>query len=363
MIQFHSTDRPTSLHRYEGLTAYLESTGTAPKTLSSEEFSALSADERDAYDRRRVLHLSGGILLNTPYLAQAKRLLTDCFKENVGSNSGHTGLMLSGRSTLGKTTIAKALMRYVYAQYARQVPEFREFGQRPVIYIEVPAASTGKLLMRRFADFFGQSGKSSESMGSIRTRIVDLIAAAGTQLIVVDELHNLAKSSTGNGESVDLLKDLHNDLAATFMYAGIDLTGGDLLAGSRGQQIAGRFKVLEMSPYVYSDATDRKTWQGLIAAFEKQLLLHDHEMGSLLKLKDYLYARTGGSLGSLGRLLTGSAIEAITNPDIKVEQIDQDLLATRTVDFTAEARYAQWLARPGHTSPPAISQSKTAVLA
>ncbi|MGB6058646.1 MAG: TniB family NTP-binding protein [Microthrixaceae bacterium] len=361
MIQFHSTDRPTSLHRYEGLTTYLESDDAPPKTLSSRQFAGLSAAEREAYDRGRVLHLSGGILLNTPYLAQAKRLLTDCFKENVGSNSGHTGLMLSGNSTLGKTTIAKALMRFVYAQYARQYPEFRDFGQRPVIYIEVPAASTGKLLMRRFADFFGQSGRSSESMGSIRTRIVDLIAAAGTQLIVVDELHNLSKSSAGNGESVDLLKDLHNDLAATFMYAGIDLTGGDLLAGPRGQQIAGRFKVLELSPYVYSNAADRITWKGLIASFEKQLLLHDHENGTLLKHKDYLYARTGGSLGSLGRLLTGSAIEAITNPDIKLERIDRDLLDTRTVDFTAETRYAQWRARPGRTSPPASSRQEAAV--
>lgn len=341
MIYFHNTDRPAPLHRREGLNQFLSTPASKPQLRDT---LAMSDVEREAYDRARIVHLSGGIVLGTPHLTQARNLLAQCFAENIGRNSGHAGLILSGASTLGKTTIAKSLMRYIYGQYKRQFPGFDPAVNVPVVYIEVPAASTGKLLMKTFADFFGLHVQSRESMASMLSRITDVINAAGAQLIVVDELQNLAGRSTGLGESVDVLKNLHNDLAATFLYAGIDLTSGSLLAGSRGNQIASRFNILEMSRYTLSDPKHRKDWRGLVRAFEKDLVLHDHELGSLAELSDYLYQRTNGSIGSLARLLLGSAIEAITNPELD-ERIDKALLDTRKLDFTAETAYALRKAR------------------
>ncbi|WP_168626983.1 TniB family NTP-binding protein [Cryobacterium sp. BB307] len=349
MLHFHNTDRPSSLYQHEGLTQYLNTAIAKPVMAEAAELTAMSPAQRADYDRQRIVYLSGGIVLKTHYLDEAKRLLAQAFAENIGRNSGHAGLVLSGASTLGKTTIAKALMKYVFNQYRRQFPDFHEHGRVPVVYVEVPAASTGKLLMKTFADFFGLHVKSGESMGSIRARIVDFVNAAGTQLIVVDELQNLAGRGTGNGESVDLLKNLHNDLAATFLYAGIDLTTGALLSGARGQQIASRFSILEMTPFSLSDAADRRSWRGLIPAFERELLLHEHETGTLAELSDYLFARTGGSIGSLGRLITGSAIEAITNPNLP-ERIDKALLDSRKLDHTAETAHARSQARQNSTT-------------
>jgi hypothetical protein len=346
MLHFHSHDRPSALFNREGLDTYLSRLPKKPELVSEQQYGALSPEEKAQHDRARILHLSGGIVLNTPYLHEAKVVLQRCFAQNIGRNSGHTGLILSGRSTVGKTTIAKSLMRYVYNQYARTYPDFRDRDQVPVLYIEVPAASTGKLLMTTFAEFFGMHIRSGESMGNIRSRVVDIIGAAGTQLIVVDELQNLAGRGTGNGESVDLLKTLHNDLPATFVYAGIELTGGALLAGPRGQQLSSRFNILEMEPFQISKPQDRATWRKLLPAFESELPLRDQEPGTLAGLSDYLYQRTGGSIGSLGRLVTDAAIEAIYNRDLP-EQVNEALLDTITIDHTAELSNLNSAARKG----------------
>jgi hypothetical protein len=197
--------------------------------------------------------------------------------------------------------------------------------------------------MRTFTDFFGMTVRNGETMVSLRNRVVDLLNAAGTQLVVIDELHNLARNTQGNGESHDVLKNLHNDLAATFLYAGINVQ--KMLSGERGQQIGGRFALLELQRYNLSKAGDKKTWRGLIARFEECLPLRHHEAGTLPGLSDYLYERTNGSLGSLGRLLTSAAIETITNDDIALERLDEALLETQELDIAAETARKTYLRR------------------
>lgn len=345
VVPFHLDDRPASLTTRESLATYLGSPPEAPALPTAEELEGLNAAERAVYDRKRILYLSGGITLSTPYVRQALTLLHQSMMENSGRIAGHSGLMLNGASTSGKTTTAIALMRWVFQAYTSRFPHWREDGRVPVIYIEVPASSTGKLLMRSFAQFLGVTVRDRESMGDIRARIVDTINKAGTQLVVVDELQNLAGRGTGNGESVDLLKNLHNDIAGTFVYAGIDLTTSSLMNGARGQQIKSRFSVLEMKRYNWSDINDRRIWKGIVAAFEAELPLHAHEKGTLAKDALYLYERTGGSIGSLAKLITGCATQTILNGDPDNERIDRAVLDSRQLDYTAESLHEKLLSR------------------
>ena len=343
MIHFHGDDRPAALHRLESLDSFLAATTTPPPALDDRSYAALTEQERAAHDRARIMHLSGGIILATPHYTKARTQLEKAFAANAGRNSGHAGLVISGDSTLGKTTLCKSLMRHIYRSYGTQFPDFRAHNRIPVVYIEVPAGSTGKSLMRAFADFFGLTVSSGETMLSIRNRVVDLLNTAGTQLVVIDELHNLSRHTQGNGESHDLLKNLHNDLAATFLYAGINVK--KMLATERGAQIGGRFSLLELHPYNLSNQKDAKTWKALINTFEKQLPLRHHEHGSLAELSEYLHDRTNGSIGSLGRLLTGAATDAITDPSIPLERIDRALLDAQQLDAAAETAYAKRTAR------------------
>ena len=346
-LLFHTNDRPSSLHDRDGLTTFLDRTVSRPDMLNDTDFDALSDTARAQYDRSRILYASGGIVIATPDVIEATRLLTQAFAVNVGRNSGHAGLMLNGDSTVGKTETAKTLMRTVYSQYRSMFPDFAEFDQIPVVYVSVPAASTGKLLMKTFADFLGLPVTGRESMGEIRMRVVQALTAAGTQLIIVDELQNLVGKSAGLGESVDVLKNLHNEVPATFVYAGFGLTNGALLSGPKGQQLRGRFTVLDMERLNLSDATDRKTWNKLIAAFEKKLPLRHQEVGTLRKLNSYLFMRTSGSIGSLAKLMTGSAIELITNPKYTEECLTEEVMDTVKLDQFAEENHTIMKARLG----------------
>ena len=341
---FHGADRPASLFSREGLTTYLNTkTVEKPDPLTGTEYGALSEGARRIYDRQRIIYLSGGIRVITPHVKQAVKQVNEAFSKNAGDNSGNHGVMLDGRATMGKTATLKMLMNQVYGQYRRQFPGFEPEDGVPVVFIEVPAGSTGKSLMRTFANFFGQPVGSTENMISIRTRVGDLMQASGTQLVVVDDLHTLAARSNANGESVDALKNLHDQLAATFVYAGVNLAEGNLLSGDRGEQLKARFSFVNMARFGYSTATDRARWKSIVTGFEMALPLRHHEQGTLAALSDYCYERTGGSIGSLSQLIAGSAAEVINNPKIKHEAIDLELLDSQLLDKEAEDARARSL--------------------
>lgn len=343
MLEFHDTDRPAPLYTLEGLTAYLKLSTPRPETLDESTFRGLDSATRSKYNRARGLYLSGGIVLDVAHMVRAKKLLRQAFAENMGRNSGHTGLMLSGVSTAGKTTSTKALMRMVYDNYRSAYPDFERDGQIPVAFVEVPGGCTGKLLMKTFANFLGLPVATRDTMVDIRARVVNAFNRAGTQLIVVDELHNLSAGNRATVESVDVLKGLHNDVAATFIYAGIDLACSALFDGPRGQQLAGRFSLVNVETFEMNTPESCKEWIGLIKAFEDALPLHSHEKRSLMAMYSYLFDRTGGSIGSLAKLLTKAAQESILDGS---EAITRELLDEQVLDATAEKFYRSTLATP-----------------
>ena len=343
MFDFHDTDRPAPLYTLYALTEYLRSNTPRPEVLDEASYSSLDSKARNSYNHSRKMFLSGGIVLETAHMRKAKRLLTQAFAENMGRNSGRTGLMLSGAATAGKTTSTKALMRLVYDHYRRAYPDFERDGRIPVAFVEVPSGSTGKLLMKTFANFLGLPVATRDTMVDIRARVVDAFNRAGTQLIVVDELHNLSASNRATVESIDVLKGLHNDIAATFVYAGIDLAGSTLFEGVRGQQLAGRFSLVDIETFETNSPESRKEWLGVIKGFEDALPLHSHKTKSLMAMHAYLFDRTGGSIGSLAKLLTNAARQSILDGS---EAVTREHLDEQVLDSAAEKYYLSTLATP-----------------
>ncbi|WP_157157603.1 ATP-binding protein [Diaminobutyricimonas sp. LJ205] len=337
-IKFHTDNRPGRIDRLEPLTNYLKSAEPVmPEALSDSAYRKLSDAARNEYDDARAAYLSGGIFLRTGYYSEARRMLFDCFENNHANNTGNTGTMLSGEGTVGKTTIAKKLMKWVYADYKRVFPDFERHNRIPVVYVEVPTSSTGKALMVGFADFLGLTYRPGDSMTSLRGRVTQALNDAGTQLVVVDELHNLSRSTVATGETVQILKELHDDLPATFMYAGVKLTTeGKLLDGPLGQQVAGRFSILEMHRYSIGNPQSKAVWNGVVEGFARNLTLRHQEPDALLEMATYLWERTNGNISSLSSLLTGTAQHVIRNPHITEERLDKALLDTRVLDFAAE---------------------------
>jgi hypothetical protein len=107
------------------------------------------------------------------------------------------------------------------------------------------------------------------------------------------------------------------------------LDRGALLAGPRGDQVAGRFTLIPTSAFAPG-----QEWATLIAAIEGALRLYRHKDGSLIALADYLHRRTRGMIGSLLWLLRDASCQAILDGTEKITRKNLDQIA---VDMTAQA--------------------------
>ncbi len=81
-----------------------------------------------------------------------------------------------------------------------------------------------------------------------------------------------------------------------------------------------------------------------MATLESMLRLDQHQQGTLVRLAEYLYQRTGGMIGSLSQLVRGAAILAIEDG---TERITRDLLDCVPVDYAA-ARATPQRRPPAH---------------
>jgi hypothetical protein len=131
-----------------------------------------------------------------------------------------------------------------------------------------------------------------------------------------------ARTATRAGaEASDTLKYFSERIPATFIYAGISLERSGLLAGTRGEQIAGRFGIIRTQAFAPGEQ-----WRALIAALEDSLRLHRHRPGTLTNLDGYLHQRTRGMIGSLLWLIRSAAIAAVIDGTEKITRKSLDAL-------------------------------------
>jgi len=199
----------------------------------------------------------------------------------------------------------------------------------PVIYITVPPAATGKMIATEIARFLGLPVSRRANITDVIEPVCGICLDARVTMIIVDELHNLDMATRAGAEASDTLKYFSERLPVTFVYAGIGLDRGALLAGPRGDQVAGRFTLIPAAVF-----TPGQEWATLIAALEGALRLYRHKDGTLVTLADYLHRRTRGLIGSLLWLIRDAACQAILGSTEKITRKSLDQIA---VDMTAQA--------------------------
>ncbi len=143
---------------------------------------------------------------------------------------------------------------------------------------------------------------------------------------MVDEIHNLNHHTKVGADASDHLKYLAENVAATFVYAGIDVTGNGMFTGVRGRQLAGRFVPILTKPFAYSTIEDRNRWRQLVDGFEQMLRLREQEPGALTRLSPHLYAQTAGSISALSMMIRSAAITAILDGTEHITQADLDAI-------------------------------------
>ncbi|WP_078860300.1 TniB family NTP-binding protein [Streptomyces rubellomurinus] len=289
---------------------------------------ALTRDEKQCYDDDRLDHHAR---LQVVATSTVRRVVT-CGRRlvilNRGAISARRGLIVSGPANTGKTI---ALTQFGLAHELQDRRRHPGQDQRiPVLYITVPPAATPRMIAAEFARFLGLPILRRSNLTDLTEAVVGVCTQARTGLVLVDEIHNISLHTRTGADASDTLKYFSERIPATFAYAGIGIEDGDLLSGTRGDQIAARFTSVATHPLPCS-----AEWQGLVAQMEANLRLHDHQSGSLSRLSTFLHTRTGGMIGTLSHQIRGAAVDAILSGSEKITKkellaVDLDIASHRS---------------------------------
>jgi hypothetical protein len=321
-------DRRQPTTTLEGWRRFVDATDSATFTLlPNADWDALEDAARLDYDEARIAHHAELIVVTTSTVREILnqgRLQCLLNQREIGARRG---LIVSGPAATGKTTAVKQLGRTHELRTRQRYPG----GDRiPVVYVTAPPKGSPYKLAMEFARYLGLPPvRSRQNVTDVTDAVCQVLTDARTDLVIVDEIHNLNLGTSAGEDLSDHLKYFTEHLPATFIYAGIDVERSGLFTGVRGKQLAGRCALLRTGPFPY-----QQEWKGLVATMEHTLRLHRHRPGTLTRLDRYLHQRAGGMIGSLSHLLRAAAISAILDGS---ERVGKELLDTILIDHAAES--------------------------
>ncbi|MFE1873032.1 TniB family NTP-binding protein [Streptomyces sp. NPDC059496] len=322
--EFHLTTR-------EGWRRFTAEQPTPPRLLTPAEHEALSGSEREIDYEVRLDHHARLMVVATSTVRHTVTCGRRLVLLNRHAISARRGLIVSGPAGTGKTIAITQLGRSHELLDRARNPHGAD--RIPVVYITVPPAATARMVAAEFARFLGLPVRRRSNITDLIEAVVGVCTTTRTGLVLVDELHNISLTSQNGADVADTLKYFSERIPATFIYAGINIEHSNLLSGTRGAQIAGRFTLIPTHAFPYG-----KEWQGLVATLESTLLLQRHRPGTLVGLDRYLHDRTGGMIGALSHAIRGAAIDAILTG---TEKITKAALEAVPLDHSAQSASAQ----------------------
>lgn len=303
----------------EGWGAFVGETLDKPIPMTRAEFDALSPGDRAVNREARKQYMIRGPVVHTGQFAAIEVEIRRRLMLNQYKSHGKLGVIVSGEPNIGKTTTVTHIARR-FERRRRDIGRAGEENSIPVIYVSVPPSCTPKLMLGEFAQFLGLPVRQHYNTGELMNTVASVIAACGTELIVVDEIHNLNQKYKQMGEASDTLKQLSEKCPGTFVYAGVDVESSGLLDGTRGRQISSRFQIMRLQKFEHT-GNKRAAWADLLVAVEGSLGLLEQEPGAILRHGSQLHSATRGVIGDLTGMLHMLAIDAI---DSGAERLDLD---------------------------------------
>lgn len=221
-------------------------------------------------------------------------------------------LLIVGDSNNGKTTIVQRFKDVCGKGYVDDDAN----PVKPVIVAESPPSADEKGLYISILREFWAPHRASDSKAKLRYQVVELCRDCQVKILVLDELHSLLTGTpVKQREVMNAIKLLCNELMIPIVGVG---TRDAVRVLHIDPQHASRFDVYPLTNWKLD-----KSFQCLLADFEKVLplkqpsRLHDPQLAVLL------HSISGGNLGDLHRLLVECTIEAITK---EKEFIDVEII-------------------------------------
>jgi hypothetical protein len=325
----------------QGWRSFVTSVAPTIEMPDATTLAAMSDSERERYDEQRISYHSELVIVETSTVRSITNQGRLLMMLNQREISARRGLVVSGPWASGKTTAIKLLGKTHELLIRRKYPRQERI---PVVYITTPPKGSPRKLASEFANFLGLPQRPRQNVTDIADAVCQVLSNAKTDLVIVDEIHNLNLATSAGEDMSDHLKYFTEHMPATFVYAGINVENSGLFTGLRGRQISARSVLKTTGPFPHTEE-----WDALVATLENGLRLDHHEPGTLTDQAPYLHYRTGGSISSLSHLIRQAAIMAILTG---TEKIDRELLNEISIDHAAESLAP----RPPATTPSASAQ-------
>jgi len=294
----------------EGWSRFISDDPPRPPKITHTQREAQSTGDREHYDTARRQFMSGGIV-RTPVFNKILQSASSRLRMNEFKYTGKLGLIVSGAPALGKTTTVTQIGKLHTLRRQHQEHPAGQPGNIPVVYITVPPACGPKAVIAEFAEFFSLPINGRISQSTLLNTVSQVMARVHTELVIVDEIHNLNVNYRMSADASDALKQLSEKCAATFIYAGVNVESCGLLDGARGQQISSRFELHRVAPFSNRSAAHRAEWEAVLLDLEETLCLTKQREGDVLRHSSRLFADSGGSIGRLADTLHLAALAAI----------------------------------------------------
>lgn len=226
-------------------------------------------------------------------------------------------IYISGETGVGKTTISKIYEK----SHPREETDTDDIV--PVLRIDTPVPATCKELVTELLDKLGdpKADIGSHNIGQKTRRLVAMLRACQTELIIIDEFQHFIHRRRRNalGEVSDWLKNLTNQIQIPMVLIGLPDSEHVIL---ENQQLRRRFSErYKIEPFGWSTKAQKREFKRLLKEIDN-CLPFDHELGLWqgdMPLR--FFDSCKGTLGHLIKLIRKAAKIAIMNdaPTIYME--------------------------------------------
>ncbi|MFV0460704.1 MAG: AAA family ATPase [Actinomycetales bacterium] len=309
--------------------------------LTPTEAARLTATEREDYDEARMVWNANLPTVRTTQVATAFSVIDQVMASNRRDADRLRGsVVIDAAPGLGKTTIATRYASDLHRRVHRRYGPLTEEGHQrlPVAFISLSGGVTLKGLNQAILRFYAHPAAQRTTSSQLGTVAVDCVNSCHTQLVVIDDLHFVDFRHRNGMDVSNHLKGLANEMAATFMFVGVQLREKRLFdEGRHGRdaayaQISRRATRCEVAPFHISSDAGFRAWVDLITALEGHLKLRHGEPGMLTQHVRLLFTPLKAISPRSPISSTETCYLAISTG---IETITGDLLQTASIDNAA----------------------------
>jgi hypothetical protein len=217
-------------------------------------------------------------------------------------------LLLVGPTNNGKSMIIEKFRR---SHPPGSCPDREEI---PVLVVQMPSEpSVGRFYTALLAATGAPLRARQYRLADLEQLVLRLLRAAGVQMLVIDELHNvLGGRGDRRREFLNLIRFLGNELRIPLVGAG---TREAYLAIRSDGQLENRFAPFTLPRWEAGDDAC-----SLLASFAASFPLCRASPIATTEMAAYLLTRSEGTIGELARLLTDAAVAAIESGEEAINQ-------------------------------------------